>query len=63
MHVVTRLFLLVTLLIYSLAYCVYNLRTKAVEESIQVIFDEKDNGILSEYFLNLSYVMMMMKKQ
>ena len=31
----------------------YNLRTKVVEESIHAIFNEKDNGILSEGFKNL----------
>ena len=36
--------------INSKSYRVFNLRTKVVEESIHVIFDETDNGILSEGF-------------
>ena len=39
--------------INSKAYRIYNLRTKVVEESIHVNFDENDNGILSEGFADL----------
>ena len=35
---------------YACDSSVYNLRNKVVKESTHVIFDEKDNGILSEGF-------------
>ena len=38
----------------SKAYRIFNKRTKVVEESIHVIFDEKDNGALSESFTGLN---------
>ena len=38
----------------SKAYRVYNKRTKLVEESIHVIFDESNDGSLSESFADLN---------
>ena len=38
----------------SKAYRVYNKRTKVVEESIHVIFDEKSDGVLSASFAELN---------
>ena len=38
----------------SKAYRVLNKRTSMVEESIHVVFDESDNGILSEGFKELN---------
>ena len=32
---------------YSKAYRIYNKRTKTIEESIHVIFDESNDGVLS----------------
>ena len=38
----------------SKAYRVYSKRTKIVEESIHVVFDEKSDGVLSEGFADLN---------
>ena len=38
----------------SKAYCVYNKRTKIVEESIHIIFEESNDGTLSESFADLN---------
>ena len=40
---------------HSKAYRIYNKRTKSIEESIHVIFDESNDGVLSDFIVqNLS---------
>ena len=41
--------------VHSKAYRIYNKRTKSIEESIHVIFDESNDGVLSDSIVqNLS---------